>query len=293
MSTAVPGQRLRAEPGLGPGTRMGTVRLIVSDLERSRDFYERVLGLRARAVSDGALRFGAPGGEPLVEVLADPAAPALDRRRLGLFHLAILFPDRLELARALARLAATRWPLAGAADHLVSEALYLSDPDGNGIELYRDRPRAQWPRREGQLQMATLPLDLDDLLGELSDAARADDSPPAGTTIGHVHLQVAELERTEIFYRELLGFAVTVRLYPGALFLSAGGYHHHIGTNTWRSAGGSAPPPAAVGLRDYELVVEDEETRERVLMRLHGAGVPVDRGIVLDPSGNRLRLRVD
>ena len=144
----------------------------------------------------------------------DSSAPALDRRATGLFHLAILLPTRLDLAFALARLAEARWPLDGASDHLVSEALYLSDPDGNGIEIYRDRPRDQWRRREGQLEMATLPLDIDGLLGELSQSAELQRTAPAPTTIGHVHLQVADIPEAEAFYHGVLGFDVMVAPIP-------------------------------------------------------------------------------
>jgi catechol 2,3-dioxygenase len=216
----------------------------------------------------------------------------------------------LELARSLWRLAVTRWPLDGASDHLVSEALYLSDPDGNGIEIYCDRPRAEWPRSDGQLRMATIPLDLDDLLGELGDlsarrglpAGGADASAPpdtvaAGTRIGHVHLQVSELRPAEEFYSGVLGFDVTVRGYPGALFVSAGGYHHHIGLNTWNSAGAQPPPARSVGLRDFEVVLSDERALEELLERVRAAGLhpeSADGGaLVRDPSGNGVLLRSD
>ncbi len=290
MSASAPA----SEPGravLGAATRMGTVRLTVADLARSRDFYERVLGLLPSDTEDGGLAFSVPGGEALVEIVGDPAAPTLEPRRTGLFHLAILYPGRAELAEALLRLAHERWPLDGASDHLVSEALYLSDPDGNGIELYRDRPRADWPHEGDQLQMATLPLDLEDLVGELPSRDRPAGPIPRGTMIGHVHLQVAELREIEAFYAAALGFDVTVRHYPGALFLSAGGYHHHLGTNTWHSAGGSAPPPGAVGLREYELVLADEHELSAALARLERAGYGGEGTLIRDPSGNAVRLR--
>lgn len=146
---------------------MGVVRLTVADLERSRAFYERALGLRASEQADGTVALGVAGEPPLIELRGDSSAPSLDRRAIGLYHLAVLMPSRLDLAHALARLAEARWPLDGASDHLV-EALYLSDPDGNGIEIYRDRPREQWQTVDGQLAMDTLPLDLDGVLGELS-----------------------------------------------------------------------------------------------------------------------------
>jgi catechol 2,3-dioxygenase len=177
----------------------------------------------------------------------------------------------------------------------VSEALYLSDPDGNGIEIYRDRPREEWRRTGDHLEMATLPLDLDDILGELSGDASLPEHAPAGTTMGHVHLQVADLADVESFYSGVLGFDVTVRHYPGALFVSAGGYHHHLGLNTWHSRGGSPPAPGAVGLRSLEVVLPTSDELERVLARVRAAGILVSEdatgATVRDPSGNAVLLR--
>ncbi|HEY2769513.1 MAG TPA: VOC family protein [Solirubrobacteraceae bacterium] len=280
---------------IDPATRMGAVRLTVPDLERSREFYERVIGLRFYELEDGSLALGPNAGTPLVELHGDSGAKPLDRRASGLFHVAVLMPSRLDLALALARLAQARWPLDGASDHLVSEALYLSDPDGNGIEIYRDRPREEWRRTDGQLEMATLPLDLDDLLAELRKTDGFQECAPEGTTIGHVHLQVSELERTEAFYSQVLGFDVMVRGYPGALFVSAGGYHHHLGLNTWNSAGSPPPPPGSVGLHSYDIVLPNAAALEVLLGRIRDAGLdtePFGDGVLLhDPSGNALVLR--
>jgi catechol 2,3-dioxygenase len=279
---------------IDPDTSMGVVRLAVPDLARSRSFYERTLGLVATEREDGSLALGAPTGAPLVELHGDSAATPLDRRATGLFHLAILVPTRAELARSLARIAESRWPLDGASDHLVSEALYLSDPDGNGIEVYRDRPREQWRRTGGQLEMATLPLDLRDVLGELNGDEQLPATVPVDTRIGHVHLQVAEIHAAERFYNGVLGFDVTVRGYPGALFVSAGGYHHHLGLNTWHSAGGTPPAPGSVGLRSFDVVLPDQAALETVLERAQTAGVgaePIVGGaLVHDPSGNSVKL---
>ena len=204
-------------------------------------------------------------------------------------------PTRLDLALAVARLAQARWPLDGASDHLVSEALYLSDPDGNGIEIYRDRPRDEWRFTEGQLEMATLPLDMNELLRELERADGFQQLAPAATRIGHVHLQVSDIAEAERFYSGVLGFDVMVRGYPGALFVSAGGYHHHLGLNTWNSAGSPPPPPGAVGLRSYEITLPDAAELDAVLGRVRAAGIPIeDRGsdrLVRDPSGNGVLLR--
>jgi catechol 2,3-dioxygenase len=296
---------------IAPATAIGTVRLTVSDIDQSVAFYERTLGLLAGAPEGSAVVLAGSDGTPLIELEGNPAADPLDHGATGLFHLAILVPSRLELARSLWRLAAHRWPLDGASDHLVSEALYLSDPDGNGIEIYRDRPRAQWPRSNGDLRMATLPLDVDQLLGELggpeapltaaaSGAAEADaravpDTVPTGTRMGHIHLQVSDLREAEDFYSGVLGFEVTVRGYPGALFVSAGGYHHHIGLNTWHSAGAKPATAGSIGLRDFEVELPDERALEQVLDRVRAAGLALDavaRGErVRDPSGNALVLR--
>ncbi len=274
---------------------MGPVRLIVSDVDRSRSFYERAIGLRSFERADGTVAFGPDDAHPLVELRGDSSAPALNHRATGLFHLAILVPTRQDLALALARLAQTRWPLDGASDHLVSEALYLSDPDGNGIEIYRDRPREEWSRTAEGLEMATLPLDLDDVLGELAQADGLQEYAPVGTTIGHVHLQVSDLADAERFYNGVLGFDVMVRGYPGALFVSAGGYHHHLGLNTWRSAGAPPPPPGSIGLRSFEVLLPTEEEVERVLGRVRSAGLEIescgDDPAVRDPAGNTVTLR--
>jgi catechol 2,3-dioxygenase len=295
MSMTTEGLSPPESVSIHPDTRMGAVRLTVSDLERSRGFYEQVLGFRVFEQEDGTLAFGPDSQHLLVELTGNSSAPRLDRRATGLFHLAILLPSRPDLAAALARVARARWPLDGASDHLVSEALYLSDPDGNGIEIYRDRPREEWSYSpDHQLQMSTLPLDLRDVMGELGNDASLSPMAPAGTTIGHVHLQVGELVRTEAFYSDILGFDVVVRGYPGALFVSAGGYHHHLGLNTWNSAGGSPPPPGAVGLRSYDLVLPNESEVDAVLANVRAAGIntePVPNGVELhDPSGNALVL---
>jgi catechol 2,3-dioxygenase len=293
MSTI--GETPIARTAIRPDTTLGTVRLTVSDLPSSRDFYEQAIGLRATELDDGTLAFGAPGGSTLVELHGNPSAPRLDRRAPGLYHFAILVPSRRDLALALARLAEARSPLDGASDHLVSEALYLSDPAGNGIEIYRDRPREEWPRSNGELAMSTLPLGLDGLLSELTSATELQRQAPSETRIGHVHLQVADLRDAEAFYSGVLGFDVMVRGYPGALFVSAGGYHHHIGLNTWNSAGFAPPKPGSIGLRSFEVVLPDEQELERVQQRVRAAGVPLERAgdaySIRDPSGNGVRLR--
>jgi catechol 2,3-dioxygenase len=280
---------------IDPATTLGTVRLTVSDLARSRSFYERAIGLRAAEREEGTLALGIPGEDPLIELRGDSSAPALNRRAPGLYHLAILMPSRVELALALGRLAQAPWPLDGASDHLVSEALYLSDPDGNGIEIYRDRPRDEWRYRDGALQMSTLPLDIDSLLDELRRASQLPELAPRGTKIGHVHLQVSDLGDAERFYSGVLGFDVVVRGYPGALFVSAGGYHHHLGLNTWHSRGAGPAAPGSVGLRSFEVALPGTAELRHVLDRVQAADLPHERvgagAIVRDPAGNAVLLR--
>ena len=229
-----------SDPGqsLPEATSVGPVSLTVADLEAAAGFYERAIGFeRAGDGAAGTVSLGA-GDAALVELVGEPGAPPRPRATTGLFHLAILVPDRAALAAAMRRVGDAGWRFTGASDHLVSEALYLNDTEGNGIELYRDRPREEWDYRDGQLQMDTLPLDLASLLAE---EGADPDRMPTGTTIGHVHLNVADIAESERFYADALGFDVTVRGYPGALFVSAGGYHHHLGLNVWNGEGVPAP----------------------------------------------------
>lgn len=278
-----------------PDTSVGAVALTVSDLDRARDFYERVIGLTASGRDDGGIALAANGGPAIVELRGEAGAQPPGPRSTGLFHLAILLPSRRDLALALRRLAEERWPLSGASDHLVSEALYLSDPEGNGIEIYSDRPREQWPHEGGELQMATLPLDLESVIDEIQATDERAPTVPPGTRMGHVHLKVADIPAAEEFYAGALGFDVVVRGYPGALFVSAGGYHHHIGLNTWHSAGGGPPPPGALGLRSFEILLPNQEELERTVEQAPSAGVEATRengrALVRDPSGNQVALR--
>jgi catechol 2,3-dioxygenase len=282
-------------PTLPAATTMGPVRLVVADLPAVTAFYERVIGLRTLARDADHVQLGIADGPPLVELLRRADAPPRARRASGLFHLALLLPSRLELARALRRVVAAGWALSGASDHLVSEALYLSDPEENGIELYRDRPHEQWERRDGELAMATLPLDLHDLASELASAEEETDAGmPAGTRMGHVHLQVADLAAAERFYVEALGFEVTVRSYPGALFVAAGGYHHHLGLNTWASAGGPPAARGARGLDRFTIALPDRGALDAVAERLTRDGAPTRSDgpdvVATDPFGIDVRL---
>jgi catechol 2,3-dioxygenase len=275
--------------------RIGAVRLNVADLDRARAFYERAIGLRVVDRDAEVVRLGVDEGASMVELAGRPDAPRRPVGATGLFHLAILVPSRVELARALRRVADAGSRLTGASDHLVSEALYLRDPEGNGIEIYRDRPREEWRYEEGRLQMDTLPLDLDGVLAELSAAGAGEaNRVPGGTRIGHVHLNVADLSEAEDFYGGLLGFEVTVRGYPGALFFATGGYHHQVGVNTWAGEGAAAPPPGALGLGWFEIALRGAPDLEQVGQRLRAAGVGAQgdgAGLrIADPSGNGILL---
>jgi catechol 2,3-dioxygenase len=272
-------------------TRLGSIRLRTADAGLLRDFYQRVIGLRPLAADGRVTALGA-GDSVLVELDPDADAPARPPRTTGLFHLALLVPTRADLARALRRVWEAGWPLSGASDHLVSEALYLSDPEGNGIELYRDRPRAEWRQTGGELEMATLPLDLESVLSEDQDGevGRMD----AGTVLGHVHLQVADLAPAQAFWVDALGLDATVRSYPGALFASAGGYHHHVGLNTWAGVGVPRPPAGARGLERFEVVVPDTVSVEAAGARLATVAdvEDVDGGVLAeDSSGNAVLVR--
>lgn len=277
---------------ISPQTRIGCVHLTVGDLTRQVEYYERRIGLRARS-RDGAAQLGA-GGEALLTLWENRQATR-PRRTTGLFHFAILLPSRPWLARTLAHLIRTETPIAGASDHGVSEALYLSDPEGNGIEIYRDRPREEWPREGDGYRMKTDPLDGAGLLAEAGDAPDRGGELPSETRMGHIHLHVRAIDEARQFYVGVLGFQETARMGTSALFVSAGGYHHHVGLNTWNGAGAPAPPSGSQGLRRYEMVLPDETEIDRVASRLRGAGITMERGDegleTADPSGNRIVLR--
>ncbi len=276
---------------LPPQTHIGRVRLQVADLQRSIDYYERVIGLHvATRAARTATLTAQDRSRPLVELHEKAGIqPAPRRGAFGLYHFAILLPTREDLGRLIAHIASLGIRL-GAADHLVSEAIYLTDPDGLGIELYADRPRSSWQLRGRELAMATEPLDLESLVraGESEPWTGA----PSGTTIGHVHLHVGSIEAGEAFYHSALGFDKIVWGYPGALFLSAGGYHHHLGTNTW-SPGPSATDDQA-HLIEWELVVPQASDAAAAAHSLDAAGYPTqaerNSWTVRDPWGTRLRI---
>ncbi len=277
-----------------PDTRLGMVTLRVADLDRSIRFYQDVVGLRLTGRDGDTATLGV-GGSTLLALQAVPGAQPAPQRATGLFHVAILLPTQADLGRALQRMIAARIPV-GQGDHLVSEALYLSDPDGNGIEVYRDRPRSTWRWQDGQVQMATDPVDLAALLQAAERDAAPDAGAPAQTTIGHVHLKVADIAQAKAFFQDVLGFSVTAE-WPGALFVSAGGYHHHFGLNTWQSRGAGPAPAGSAGLVSYTIVLPDAEALEHVVRRLDARGFdysPEGAHVVLqDPWQHQVVLAVE
>ena len=286
FTTAPPGYRLPLDIRLGP------VLLQTGDLGRSVGYYGRVLGLRPVEHRAGEATLAAQGDPtPLVRLREWPGAVTVPRRgRLGLYHFAVLLPDRASLGRFAAHLASLG-EYAGMADHLVSEAFYLTDPDGLGIEVYADRPRETWAVRGGKLAMATDPLDLEGLAK--AAGGRQWDGAPPGTRIGHIHLYVDDLDRAREFYHVGLGLDRIGLDFPGALFMSAGGYHHHLGTNTW-AAGAPKAGEGDARLLEWIIQLADQESVEAVARSLGGAGQMITRSgvdaVATDPWGTNLRL---
>ncbi|MBT2679925.1 VOC family protein [Bacillus sp. ISL-35] len=275
-----------------PVTFVGRVDLKVQDLERSVAFYQNVIGFKVFEKTERSAKFTADGRNVLLSVEQPEDVVPKQRRTTGLYHFAILLPRRADLANILKHFVQARFPLQGASDHLVSEALYLADPDGNGIEIYIDRPASGWTWNESQVVMTTDPLDAESLLEE--DKGGSWNGLPAGTVMGHIHLHVSELAKTEDFYTKGLGFDVVSRYGPQALFISTGKYHHHIGLNTWNGVGAPKPAENSVGLGSFSLVLPDEESVKETIARLSsiGASVTEENGVIVtvDPSGNRIKL---
>jgi catechol 2,3-dioxygenase len=276
-----------------PGAmRLGCVRLAVSDLARSGAYYQRVIGLQILDQTPGRAALGAGGlAGPLIELHEEPHVRPVPRRgRIGLFHFAVLLPDRASLGRFIAHVGDLGEP-AGTADHAVSQSVYLWDPDGLGIEVYADRPHSEWRRRGRELYMTTAPLDIDDLIS--AAAGERWTGVPAGTLMGHVHLHVGDLNRAEAFYHSTLGFDKTVWSYPGALFFAAGGYHHHLGTNIW-AADTRVAGPGDARLLEWEIVLDDAGQAEAAARSCEAGGFAVTRRdsgfLVPDPWGLVLRV---
>ena len=273
-------------------TTIGAVTLSVGNLQRSLAYYQHTIGLSLLHAAAASATLGV-GTRPLLHVVEVRGA-RLVRRATGLYHFALRVPTRSDLARVLRHFANRGYCIGGAADHLFSEALYLSDPDGHGIEIYCDRPRNTWYDAHGNLRGASDPLDFEGILRELDGDETPWDGLPPGTDMGHIHLQVTDLRTAEQFYLQVLGFERMTHL-PSASFISAGGYHHHIGMNTWAGVGVAAPPAGAARLLSYEVLLPNQDALGAALDRLHTAGIPATEEThgwaVFDPSQNRVLLR--
>ena len=279
-----------------PDTHVGSIALTVANLGRTLNFYEGVLGLNRLASHDGDVQLGVGGTGTLVRLVEVPGARPKLPHTTGLYHFAMRLPAREALGRFLRHLSSQEYRLQGAADHGGSAALYLADPEGNGIEVYADKPKGKWPWQGQHLRMTTDPLNADDLLAA---AQHPWTGAPSGSSIGHVHLHVSDLDQAQHFYCTVLGFDLMQRFGASALFVSAGGYHHHIGLNTWAGVGAPAPPPDAAGLRYYTLILPNQNELDRVVERLKSAHMPFDldqahasRLVLQDPASNGIVVEV-
>jgi catechol 2,3-dioxygenase len=286
----------RAVTSIDPATEVGVLSLAVSDLARSVAFYTDAIGL-ALLDQDGSMASLGIAGAPLLTLTERTGARPWPREQssyTGLYHFAILLPTRADLGRWVRHWLELGLPL-GQGDHIVSEALYLSDPDENGIEVYRDRPREGWQWSNGRVRMGGGPVDIRGLLTEAEQEGRPWAGMPAGTHLGHIHLQVGDIARAAAFYHDILGFDIVAEM-PTALFVSAGGYHHHIGMNVWHSKGATPAPADMVGLRYYTIDFPTEAARQAVLDRIAGAGIPStktgDVVAIQDPWQNTILLQV-
>jgi len=269
-------------------TKLGYVNLGVSDLPRSIDYYQQSIGLKL-AVEDGTHAYLGAGGENLLALTELPGAVRIPRRS-GLYHFALLTPSRKALGKSLRNLIDTGTEIQGGADHLVSEAIYLADPDGNGIEIYRDRPREEWMDENGQLKMATDPLDFQGVLESANGSNGSWGGLESATRLGHMHLHIAYLEQSVDYYEHVIGFDFLMNYMGSAAFLSAGGYHHHIGLNTWNGVGAQPNPPDATGLQYFTVNLFNQDERKKLVERLDQAEWSYEEremGIfVRDPSEN-------
>ena len=277
-----------------PDTRLGNVHLTVSDLERSTAFYKRSLGFQVHRTEGDTAYLGA-GRDDLL-VLKEQIGSTLVPQRTGLYHFAILTPSRLDLAKSLRNLIQTETNIDGGSNHLVSEALYLSDPDGNGIEIYRDLPRSTWRFDDGLIEMGTMPLDFQGVLAELGEESEPWMGLHHETVLGHMHLHVSDLQEAEDFYKNVIGFDTMISIGGSASFLSAGGYHHHLGINIWNGVGVPPPPPDSVGLRYFVVHLPNKDEEVKLVERLKDAKAPFEEKenglLVKDPSQNAVLFTV-
>jgi catechol 2,3-dioxygenase len=277
---------------LPPDITMGVVALSVADLERSLGYYQEHIGLTLQD-RDGQIATLGVGNRPLLR-LHEQLGARIVQRATGLYHFALRVPSRLELARVIQHFLQVGTPIGGSSDHTVSEALYLSDPDGHGIEIYRDRPRHQWYDPRGKFMMNTLPLDAPGIMAEINDATPAWAGLHPDTDMGHVHLQVANISAAERFYLGVLGFERMMNV-GSASFISAGGYHHHLGMNTWAGVGVPAPPAHAARLLSYELCLPTSTALKSLLDQIRTADLPISETnagwAIQDPSQNTIIVR--
>ena len=292
MSTEPQAQTSTPHTSIHPDTTIGLVTLRVTDLTRSRAFYEGILAFQPLQLEAGRAVLGGQDKQPLLELLEVPGGTPQPRRATGLYHVAILFPSRADLGREFLRLVNANWEI-GQGDHLVSEALYISDPDDNGLEIYQDRPRSTWNWQNNLVRMASDPVDLRSLAEEGRRDAEPWDVLPPGTRVGHIHLQVGNIPDARRFYHDILGFDITAHM-PSALFVSAGGYHHHLGLNTWHSLNAQPTPDTSAGLHSYIIAIPTQEALQQVKERLAAHNVPFeeqqDRILVDDPWHNHVQL---
>ena len=280
-----------------PEARMDAVTLRVGDLDGMSSYYENALALRPldeRVRGTEVHRVLGRDGTPMVRLVHAPGLPPFDPRQAGLYHTAFLFEDAASLAATVYRTAReARSRFQGSSDHLVSEAFYFADPEGNGIELYVDRDRRSWRDATGRIRMDTLYLDPNAYLQRHLTQEALDAAPTAAATVGHVHLQVGDIEAARPFYVDALGFEVTIAEYPGALFTSAGGYHHHLGINSWQSRG-AGPRAASLGLGEVAVTVPGREDLDALIGRLRFRGIPFEdtgRSVTAtDPWGTRVSV---
>jgi catechol 2,3-dioxygenase len=278
-----------------PNVYVNQVNLSVGDLQRSLKFYQDIIGFQILSQTPSRAELTANGKTALLSIeQPDMVMPKLPRTT-GLYHYALLLPNRSELGKVLTHLLQVGYPLQGGSDHLVSEALYLADPDGNGIEIYVDRPASTWEWNNGEVLMTTEPMDAEGILAEGKGDSWT--QLPPDTLMGHIHLHVAEFEKIKEFYCDGLGFEIVCRYGSQALFISTGGYHHHIGLNTWNGVGAPKPPVNSVGLIQYSIVFPSEEERSNARERLVQLGYQVESVEgdfkAEDPSGNSVRLVIE
>ena len=276
-----------------PNTYVGHVNIKVQDLDRSLTFYQEVLGFQVLAQTDKKVTLTTDGKTSVLSIEQPENVVAKQGKTTGLYHFALLLPKRSDLADLVYHFTEIGFKY-GSSDHLVSEALYLSDPDGNGIEIYIDRAPSEWSWVNDEVAMTVDPLNFEDLLTESKQQPWK--GLPAGTVMGHLHLHVSELKQTEAFYSKGLGFEVVNRYGNQALFISTGKYHHHIALNTWAGVGAPTPPENSVGLESFTIVLADEAIRNNVIAQLKkiGASVTEENGAIMtyDPSGNRIYLAI-